>query len=518
MSKPIRSFLAAVGLLAVAALAAAGYLVVADPTVANAACQISGPSTAIVNQSFTLCGPVASGSTYEWFGPGLASRANYSRCVDIEGMASGGYEFTLVRRVNGVEVERCTRVVNVGSSTGGVESCNISGPESIDEGTTATLCAPQDGLHTYTWTGPNGMTSSSGCINVSEEGVYYLNSRNRLTGSSRTCSHRLVVNGYGGGSSGTCEISGSTTIPEGSTTQLCAPSYANTSYRWTGPGGFVSTSRCINADEGGTYVLAMRNLNTGVTTRCSQVMSMVDQGSNNNCGISGPTTIPAGSSVNLCAPSYANTSYRWTGPDRFVATTRCIVADNGGTYFLTMRNLDTGRTTRCSQVMTVVDQGGGNPDNPLTDSCPRSLQYWRNAVSQARRGTSGELSRAELARLASAIDARSRYLNWSNDVDGLTLALSAGGGNQRKQVERQYAALLANVEAGRFGLTAADGNPIGLDLDTPVNFGGAHTVGELIALTDRLLAGNRGNLARLNSTLNQVNRGIGSNCQYSSGQ
>jgi hypothetical protein len=32
-------------------------------------------------------------------------------------------------------------------------------------------------------------------------------------------------------------------------------------------------------------------------------------------------------------------------------------------------------------------------------------------------------------------------------------------------------------------------------------------VGELIALTDRLLTGNRGDFAKLNSTLNLLNRG-----------
>ena len=81
--------------------------------------------------------------------------SQYGRCVDVSGLGNGGYEFTLIRRVNGQEVERCTRIVNVGSSTGGVASCAITGPETIESGQSATLCAPQDGLHDYTWTGPN---------------------------------------------------------------------------------------------------------------------------------------------------------------------------------------------------------------------------------------------------------------------------------------------------------------------------------------------------------------------------
>jgi hypothetical protein len=504
MPNPIRSFLAAAGLLMVAALAAAGFLVVAGAPTAHAACTISGPNTAIVNQSFTLCGPAISNSTYEWYGPGLNSSA-YTRCVDVEGLGRGAYEFTLIRRVNDVEVERCTKVVNVGGSTGGTSSCAITGPETIDEGQTATLCAPQDGLHSYTWTGPNGMTSSAACINVSEEGVYNLTSRNRLTNSVRTCSHRLTVAGYGGGTTGPCDISGPTTIPVGSSVQLCAPSLSNTTYRWTGPNGFVSSGRCITADEGGTYWVTLRNNTTGRTTRCSQVLTEVS-GNSGNCDISGPTTITAGTTVQICAPNYASTTFRWTGPDGFVSSSRCIGVNDGGTYYLTMTNRNTGRITRCSQVMTVVGQGGeDDPDGTVYENCPRGFQFWRNVANQAG---NRDLNRSELSRLAAAIDARSSYFNWSNDVTGLRQALSpASPLTRRKQVIRQYAALLANVSAAQMGLNEADGTSIGLDLDTPVNFGGASTVGELIALTDRLLTGNRGDFAKLNSTLNLLNRG-----------
>jgi len=108
------------------------------------------------------------------------------------------------------------------------------------------------------------------------------------------------------------------------------------------------------------------------------------------------------------------------------------------------------------------------------------------------------------------VDAKSSYFNWSNDADGLYAALNpTSPQTRRKQVIRQYAALLANVASGEVGISTADGNSIGLDPDTQVAFGGARTVGELIALTDRLLAGNRGDFAKLNSTLNRINRGLG---------
>jgi len=511
MPKPIRSVLTAAGLLAVAALAAAGFLATGTP--AHADCTVSGPSTAGVNQAFSLCAPSNSNSTYEWFGPGL-SGSSYGRCVSVSGLAAGGYEFTLIRRVNGDEVERCSKVVNVGGATGGVESCNISGPEVIESGDRATLCAPQDGLHSYTWSGPNGFTSNAGCITVGDPGTYSLNSRNRLTGSSRTCTHRLAVNGYGGGgNTGDCDILGPSVIENGASVSLCGTSYANTSYRWVGPNGFVSSSRCINADDAGTYTLTMRNLSSGYARTCSQVLSASYPGGSNptnQCGITGPTTIDYGASASLCAPSYANTSYRWTGPNGFVSTSRCVTASNAGTYYLTMRNTYSGQQTRCDTYLSVLDQGSDNPDQPIGANCPRDFQFWRDVSSTARTGNGGELTRNEYVRLAQAVDSKSSYFNWSNDGDGLYAALHPSAPQtRRKQVIRQYAALLANVASADLGITASDGDNIGLDPDTQAAFGGAHTVGELIALTDRLLAGNRGDFAKLNSTLNRINRGLG---------
>ena len=513
MPKPIRSILAAAGLLAVAALAAAGFMVTGG-TPAHADCTISGPTTAGVNQSFSLCGPSVSNSTYEWFGPGMSS-SQYGRCIEVSGLERGGYQFTLVRRVNGEEVERCTRVVNVGGSTGGVSSCAITGPETIDSGQRATLCAPQDGLHDYTWRGPNGYSATAACITVSEPGTYSLNSRNRVTGSSRTCTHRLIVTGYDGGTAtGECEISGPTTVGNGVSAALCAPSVANTTYRWTGPNGFVSTSRCINADDAGTYYLTMRNTSTGYQRQCTRTLSW-SGGNTTDCGITGPASVESGSSATLCAPSYANTGYRWTGPNGFVSTSRCISASDGGTYNLAMTNRNTGRVTRCDTQLA-IDDNNGNPDNPVYGNCPRDIQFWRSIAAEAKQRNGSEMTFNEYLALARAVDAKSSYFNWSNDADGLYAALNPTSPNtRRKQVIRQYAALLANVASGDAGITTADGNSIGLDPDTQVAFGGARTVGELIALTDRLLAGNRGDFAKLNSTLNRLNRGLGipTDCQ-----
>jgi hypothetical protein len=423
-------------LTALAAVALA--LALSLPAVAQTTCRITGPANVGANERFTLCGPTGSGYTYEWYGPGLRSGGT-TRCVEAGGLAAGTYEFLLVRKSDDVEVDRCVHIVNVGGRTGGTTSCRISGPTTIPAGGSATLCSPDDGIHSYRWSGPGGFSSTAACITVSTAGTYTLTSRNPFTGSSRTCTHHLAQVG-GTDPEGDCAISGPSVVTEGSTARLCGTSRANTSYRWTGPGGFTATSRCVTVSGAGTYILTMRNLSTGHIDRCRHELS--------------------GS---------------WQD-----------------------------------------DPGSDDPDQIYWDNCPRDLPFWRNAY---RSGASGSgLSTTDLATIAREVDRRSTFFNWSNDTQGMRAALApAAPLTRRKQIARQYAALLANLAAGELGLDdgVAGAGSIGLDADTRITFEGASTIGELAALTDRWLTQNRGNFNRLNSTLNQINRGrgIGAVCE-----
>ncbi len=194
-----------------------------------------------------------------------------------------------------------------------------------------------------------------------------------------------------------------------------------------------------------------------------------------------------------------------------MAATRCITADAPGTYTVTVRNINSGRTESCSQTLAFTGTGSGTGDNDdldqvVWDNCPRDPQFWRRAFD----GRVSGVSQAELRTLARLIDDRSTYFNWSNDMQGMREALNpASPLTRRKQLARQYATLLANVIAGEQSSVTDGGDQIRLDLDTRVDFPGAPTVRDLIVLTDRTLKAGRGSYARLNTTLNSVNRGRG---------
>jgi hypothetical protein len=274
----------------------------------------------------------------------------------------------------------------------------------------------------------------------------------------------------------------------------------------------VSTDACVTVSREGTYYLTSRNPFTGSSRQCTHHLSVVGGTvPGGDCAITGPAVVADGGTARLCAPSRANTTYRWTGPGAFTATSRCITVSGTGTYSLTMRSQTTGRTERCTHQLggSWEDDPDGDPDQPYVENCPRNFQFWRRAFAG---GTSSGLSTADQQAIAREVDRRSSYFNWSNDVQGLRSALSpAAPLTRRKQIARQYAALLANMAAGDLGVGDGLNNEghIGLDADTNISFEGASTIGELAALTDRWLAQNRGNFAQLNSTLNRINRGLG---------
>jgi hypothetical protein len=426
---------------------AASFIFLPRASSAQAPCAIDAPSRVGIDQAFTLCGPTGGGYRYEWYGPGLDADAG-ARCVTARVRDSGTYEYLLVVKRNGQELDRCKKVVNVGNSAGGAGSCSITGPTSIQAGQSARLCAPDDGLHIYRWTGPNGFTSTSACVNVTEEGTYYLTSRNRLTGSSRQCTHRLDVIGASGGGESDC-ISGPTSIPRNGTAELCAPSRGAATYRWTGPRGFTGSERCVTIDEPGTYTVSIRGGFTGREERCSLTVRSRGWGGGGGGGGGGG----------------------WGG--------------GGGN-----------------------DNGDENPDDVVWDNCPRPFQFWRDLYDDAN--GSGDLSSADLRAIARWVDDHSTYFNWRDDLQGMRQALLPESPMTRsKQLARQYAALLANVAAGELGATPQGRNQISLDLDTQVDFAGAATLRDLISMTDRVLGGRRGSFSRLNAKLTQINRGQG---------
>jgi hypothetical protein len=192
--------------------------------------------------------------------------------------------------------------------------CDITGRNVICLGEFTEFCGPA-GLASYEWTGPGGFTGSDQCTGtITEEGTYHLVVRN-ADGCAGNCERELTVN-----PPPPCNITGDDTICGGQkTSEFCGPAGLS-EYVWTGPGGFTGSDQCTGPiSVGGVYVLTITDAN-GCENTCDREL-FVDQPP--SCEITGcAELISGGDPTEFCGPAGLS-SYAWTGPGGFTASTRC---------------------------------------------------------------------------------------------------------------------------------------------------------------------------------------------------
>ncbi|RYZ56116.1 MAG: gliding motility-associated C-terminal domain-containing protein [Sphingobacteriales bacterium] len=179
--------------------------------------------------------------------------------ITLTGLASGTYSSITVT-LNG-----CTS-----AATGPIVLSNPAGPATptaanngpVCEGQAVTLTTPAVAGGTYSWTGPNGFTSSLqnpgiSSANAAAAGVYSVTvTVNNCTSLPGTTT--LVVNPI----PATPVITANTPVCEGSDLNLSSNAAAGTALAWTGPNGFSSTGQnpvvpAVSAANGGVYSLVV---------------------------------------------------------------------------------------------------------------------------------------------------------------------------------------------------------------------------------------------------------------------
>jgi hypothetical protein len=131
---------------------------------------------------------------------------------------------------------------------------------------------------------------------------------------------------------------------------------------------------------------------------------------------------------------------------------------------------------------TTLDPAPGAPPCFEPSACPRPLSYWQDQC------TGGSYPGENLQLIAQAADAQSAYFEWSASGSVMCATLHSTGATLREEAERQFAALLANVMAARYGVHDPDGEPIILSPLTPTVCPGVE--GETVA--DLVRTGQRG--------------------------
>ncbi|MFO7880243.1 MAG: PKD domain-containing protein [Bacteroidales bacterium] len=311
------------------------------------------------------------GDAWEWTGPD-----SYSSTLEDPSIAAatlsmaGDYTVTHTNTTTGCSAQATTSVVV--NANPAVNAAN-NGP--LCEGDDLLLDATSGttGLD-FAWSGPDGFTStledpSITSVTTAADGNYTVVATDPATGCSNDATTYAFVN-----ANPTLTASNTGPYCSGEDIQLNANGSGGTSYSWTGPDGFTSTSEnplipTSTTAMAGTYTVELENTTTGcITTATSDVL--VDQTPDIAAANSGP--VCEGADLTLSATtSMTGMDFAWSGPDSYsstvedpVITAATTAAD--GTYSVVVTDPGSG----CSNSATTAATVNANPTLSASNTGP----------------------------------------------------------------------------------------------------------------------------------------------------
>lgn len=308
---------------------------------------VTGPATPTASSNSPVCSgttlnlstSAVSGATYSWTGPnGFMSSAQTPAITNVTTAAGGTYSVTVT--VGGCTSIAGTVAVTV-NGTPGTPNPTSDSPACI--GTSLNLFAPTISGATYSWSGPNGFTSSSQnptitSVVLASAGTYSLTiSVAGCTSPVGTTSVTIV--------SPPAAPSPTSNSPlcVGGTLNLNTTSIAGATYSWTGPNGFTSSLLSpsisgITVAGSGTYSLTVT---VGGCTSPVGTISVTVNPLPSTPTASSNSPVCAGNTLNLNTPAVATATYNWTGPNSFSSTSQTpsissVTSLAAGTYSVTI--------------------------------------------------------------------------------------------------------------------------------------------------------------------------------------
>jgi hypothetical protein len=303
----------------------------------------SGGILTCTTTSVSLAGSsTTSGVGYNWSGPGSFTSTLQNPTVNTIGT------FTLIvtNPVNG-----CTATATASVSQ------NITAPGATATGgsltctATSVTIAGSSGTSgvTYSWTGPNGFTSSLQNPNVSTLGTYTLTVTNPANGctsiAAASVTQNTTIPGIAASGGGTLTCTNTSVALSGTS------GTSGVTYSWTGPNGYTSALQNPSVSTAGIYNLTITNpINNCIATGMINVLQNVQKPgvkASSNGTITCATT-----SVSLTASSaMPNTTFSWGG---FTEGVNPVSTSYAGKYFVTATNPVNGCTSVDSTVVSKI--------------------------------------------------------------------------------------------------------------------------------------------------------------------
>ena len=211
-----------------------------------------------------MTGP-AGMTTYSWTGPlGYTSTSQSPTVSASATVGMAGVYSLVVTNASGCSSAAATTTVVVNALP--IATATNNGPVCV--GTSLTLTGPA-GMTTYSWTGPLGYTSTSQSPTVSASatvgmaGVYSLVVTNASGCSSAAATTTVVVNALP-----IATATNNGPVCAGTSLTLTGPA-GMTTYSWTGPLGYTSTSQSPTVSASAT--VGMAGVYSLVVTKCKRM-------------------------------------------------------------------------------------------------------------------------------------------------------------------------------------------------------------------------------------------------------
>jgi hypothetical protein len=266
------------------------------------------------------------GVTFSWTGPGGFT----STAQNPTATTAGTYTVTITGQgcsASDTALVKTNTTAPGVIATGGTLSCSS---------TSITISASSITGATFSWTGPAGFTSSVQNPTVNLPGIYTVKATNPANGCTSTDTANVQQSGVVPGA--TASASGTLTCTTTTVTLTGTSPTAGTTFRWTGPNGFLATTQNTSTTVPGVYTLTVTNPANGcVSTDTATVLQ--------NSTPPGATATASGTltctittiTLNGSSPTPGAT-FSWTGPNGFTAATQNTTTTASGIYTLTVTN------------------------------------------------------------------------------------------------------------------------------------------------------------------------------------
>ncbi|MDW3645914.1 MAG: Ig-like domain-containing protein [Bacteroidia bacterium] len=316
---------------------ASATAIVLDSTAAPGVQVNGGQLTCVLTNVQIGASSGTNGVNFSWTGPNGFTSTDQNPVVS----AAGAYVVTVINPATGCSSSATATVTeditapNISAAT---DTINCISPTAQLSGNSTT-----PGV-SYSWSGPNGFTSTDQNPTVSAAGTYTLTVTNPVNGCTASLDVIVIEDRALPGAQAT----GATLTCTQNTVQLQGnSSTAGVSYFWAGPNGFTSRAQNPTVNTAGTYILTIVNpVNGCISIDTAQVTEDINLP---DASATGGTLTCAVQSVQLTGSSSTpNAAYSWAGPNGFTSTAQNPNATQAGTYILTVTNPATG----CSTVVT----------------------------------------------------------------------------------------------------------------------------------------------------------------------